>query len=139
MISMEEVNNILDELAEEIPNEFYHKLNGGIILLDEAKQSPHALNNDLYILGQYTNCHQMGRYISIYYGSFEKLYGYLEANELREKLREVLLHEFTHHVESLAGEKDLEIEDQKQLDEYTAKHRYRYRYKNKEEKENEPK
>ena len=60
----------------------------------------------------------MGRLIRIYYGSFEKLFGYLEEEELKEKLRETLFHEFTHHLESLAGERDLEIQDAKQLARY---------------------
>ena len=34
---------------------------------------------------------------------------------------EVLLHEFRHHLESLAGERDLEIEDAVELTQYRAR------------------
>jgi hypothetical protein len=72
----------------------------------------------------------MGRYISIYYGSFKRVYGHLPKEELRKKLMKTLKHEFTHHLESMAGEKDLEIEDEKFIREYFEK-----RNKNKREKE----
>ncbi|MCL2383823.1 MAG: hypothetical protein FWC79_06890 [Oscillospiraceae bacterium] len=42
MISIEEVEEMLDEIAESLPQEFYHKLNGGILLLPEARKHPEA-------------------------------------------------------------------------------------------------
>jgi hypothetical protein len=54
----------------------------------------------------------------------------LPKEELRKKLMKTLKHEFTHHLESMAGEKDLEIEDEKFIREYFEK-----RNKNKREKE----
>jgi hypothetical protein len=79
------------------------------------------MNNDLFTLGEYHYSYSMGRYICMYYGSFAALYGHLPPEEFKVQLRETLRHEFTHHLESLAGEKDLEIEDERQL----AKYRYR--------------
>ena len=38
--------------------------------------------------------------------------------EFKERLKKTLFHEFTHHLESLAGERDLEIEDERQLAAY---------------------
>lgn len=118
MISIDEVQIILDELAEELPIEFYKELNGGILLLPEAKRSPYAKGDDLYILGEYRTSPSMGRMISVYYGSFEKLYGDLPEESLKVKLRETLRHEFTHHLEGLAGEKGLEIKDDEFLRNY---------------------
>ena len=43
--------------------------------------------------------------------------------ELRVQIRKVLLHEFRHHLESLAGERDLEIEDAVNVSQYKAKKR----------------
>jgi len=40
---------------------------------------------------------------------------------LKNKLRSVLKHEFLHHLESLAGERQLEIEDERKLMEYLKK------------------
>ncbi|MBR0596705.1 metallopeptidase family protein [Sinanaerobacter chloroacetimidivorans] len=118
MITIEEVQELLDELAEELPQEFYKELNGGILLLPDTVINPEAKNNDLYIMGQYRYSPGMGRYIVIYFGSFETLYGNLSHERLKSKLREVLRHEFTHHLENLAGEKGLEIKDEEALARY---------------------
>jgi hypothetical protein len=123
LITIEEMEEMLDELAGELPEQFYKELNGGILLLPDTRLSPEAIDNDLYTLGEYHHSYSMGRYITMYYGSFRALYGHLPPEKLKERLRGTLRHEFTHHLESLAGEKDLEIEDERQLA------RYRYRAK----------
>ncbi len=112
MLSISEVGDILDRLAEELPPEFYRDLSGGILLVPEAKHSQYS--DELVTLGEYS-VSQSGRMIKIYYGSFEKLYGWMNEEQLTEELREVLRHEFTHHIESLAGERGLEIKDEEQL------------------------
>ena len=122
MISIEEVNLILDEIAEELPKEFYNKLNGGILLLPQFKMHSESKGNDLYIMGEY-NYNKLGRYIIIYYGSFEKVYGHLDKEQLKEKLRKTLVHEFTHHIENLAGEKNLEVKDKIKLQRYKNKNK----------------
>jgi hypothetical protein len=121
MITIEEAEIMLDELAAELPEQFYKELNGGILLLPDRKLSPEAVNGDLYTLGEYCCSYSMGRYINIYYGSFAALYGNLSPEEIKAELRATLRHEFTHHLESLAGEKDLEEDDERQL----AQYRYR--------------
>jgi predicted Zn-dependent protease with MMP-like domain len=63
----------------------------------------------------------LGRYIAIYYGSFEKVYGNCSPEEQKEQLRRVLIHEITHHIESLAGERGLEIKDKAELEKYKQK------------------
>ena len=118
MIDIDEVQDMLDDLAEEMPEIFYKDLNEGILLLPEAMISPYAQHDDLYTMGQYRRDASMGRLIIIYYGSFAKMYGHLTREQLKVKLREVLRHEFRHHIESLAGERGLEIEDEKQINEY---------------------
>ena len=120
MLSFDEVGAILDELADKLPDEFYNKLNGGIVLLPEAKVHPESVPpNYLYILGEYHNDPRgLGRYISIYYGSFIKTYGYAAPYIQWTELDRVLRHEFTHHIESLSGEKGLEIKDAIQMAEY---------------------
>jgi len=123
MISIDEVEIVLDEIAEEIPKEFFKELNGGILLLPQAKKSPYARADDLWIMGEYQYSHSMGRLINIYYGSFEKLYGNISIKRLKYELREVLLHEFTHHLESLAGEKGLEKKDAERLARYQGNKR----------------
>ena len=115
-MNIQRVGDILDMLAEELPEEFYRDLNGGILLVPEAKQSPHG--PDLLILGEYVVSSSMGRMIKIYYGSFQQMFSGLNEEQLTEQLREVLRHEFTHHIESLAGERGLEIKDEEQIRDY---------------------
>lgn len=117
MISIERFGNILDELAEELPKEFYDGLNLGVRLEPSPKLHPQARKNDLYILGEYSQS-PMGRGIVIYYGSFEKLLGNLDEDKIKKEMRKTLRHEFRHHIEGRAGERGLEKEDEKNLSNY---------------------
>jgi hypothetical protein len=111
---------MLDEIAEALPDEFYTQLNGGIILMPQAKRDLRSGAEGLYIMGEYYSGGNMGRYIAIYYGSFMRVYGYMLPEVLKEKLTGTLKHEFRHHLESLAGERGLEIEDEQFLAEYMS-------------------
>jgi hypothetical protein len=121
MALIEEVQIILDEIAEELPAEIYKDLNGGIILLPQVKLHKKSVDDDLYVMGEYRNERISGRYIIVYYGSVEKLYGNFSRNRLKNKLRSVIKHEFVHHLESMAGERHLEIEDEQKLADYLKK------------------
>ena len=116
VLSFDEVGEILDELAEKIPQPFYQELNGGILLLPEAMPDPEN-GPDLYILGEYCE-DEMGRYINIYYGSFAELYADEPRDVWVDELFTTLRHEFTHHVEALAGERSLDKKDEAYLLEY---------------------
>ncbi len=118
MIDIDEVEKILEEIAAELPTEFYKELNGGILLLPRAKRNPIGKDNDLYVMGEYHHSSNMGRYIAIYYGSFERLYGNLGRKALKKRLTHTLRHEFTHHMESLAGERGLEKKDEEFIRKY---------------------
>jgi hypothetical protein len=111
---------MLEEISKEVPDELFRELNGGILLLPETKLHPESESPSLYTMGEYrTQIPGLGRYIVIYYGSFMKAYGE-GANPavLRRELRKTLLHEFRHHLETLAGVKDLVIEDEIALERY---------------------
>lgn len=118
MITIEEMEAMLDDIANDFPKELYNQLNGGIVLLPEEKPSPVSRRNDLYILGEYHVDRIMGRYIVIYYGSFLRLFGRLDHEALKAKLTHTLKHEFIHHLESLAGERGLEIKDARFIEKY---------------------
>jgi len=117
LFSIEEINEMLDEIASEIPEGIFRELNGGVSLLDEIKRSHKDPDGALYTLGEYRR-DQMGRYIVIYYGSLMALYGHSSNKKMRKHLRDVLTHELTHHLESLAGDRSLEKEDEKNLIDY---------------------
>ncbi|MDR0852777.1 MAG: metallopeptidase family protein [Clostridiales Family XIII bacterium] len=120
MMTIDEMQDILDDLADELPDSMYEQLNGGVLLLPEAKRSPHARADDLYILGEYRIDHMMGRYIVIFYGSFMKLFGHLDAARMKDQLRHTLRHEFRHHFERLGGTDELGKEDKDFLKKYLA-------------------
>ncbi|MDR1688567.1 MAG: metallopeptidase family protein [Clostridiales bacterium] len=120
MVSFDEAAQMLDEIAGEFPAEFYKELNGGINLLPDTKMHPQAGDDGaLYIVGEYfRDLRGLGRYINIYFGSFEFLYGSYPKARQKAELRRILRHEFTHHIESLAGERGLEIKDFQDLERY---------------------
>jgi len=126
---IDEFTEILNELAEELPEAFYEQLNGGVNIIETSKKHPKAVDGRLYVLGEYIRSREMGRYIAIYYGSFEKLFGDVSRKKLKDEMRKTLRHEFRHHLEGLAGEKTLEYEDERRLERYLSSSREVFRIK----------
>lgn len=122
-MSFEYMREILTSLADDLPQEIYHGLGGGIILLPEIKMHPENINNDFYILGQYRyEPNGFGRYIVIYYGSFCNVHGHLSEADQTEKLKAILHHELVHHLEHLAGDRSLEYKDADGIMKYKQRH-----------------
>ena len=117
IVSIEEFTEILNELSDEIDEKFYQNLNLGIRVDENEKFHPEGTDDDLLILGEY-QVDMLGRGIVIYYGSFMDMYSFLDREELKNKVRETFRHELLHHLENLANLKDLEVEDEKFLEEY---------------------
>lgn len=112
ILSFDRVGELLDEMAEGFPQAFFNGLNGGILLLPEPKPDPDFPDGELYIMGEYCD-DQMGKYINIHYGSFAafaKLEDWSEE-DWAEELHGTLAHEFTHHIEGLAGAHGLDDKD----------------------------
>lgn len=123
-MTYEQMHRELDAIADDLPGEIYTELNGGIILSPDTKIHPQSAGKELLINGEYHNePYGMGRYIVLYYGSLIKTFGHLPEKRLKEKIKEVLYHELTHHLESMAGDKSLEIKDSIFLEEYKGRHR----------------
>ncbi|NLY19966.1 MAG: metallopeptidase family protein [Tissierellia bacterium] len=119
--SIEQVNEILTQIADDIPHMFYKGLNGGIILEEDSKLHDDSLEHaPMYILGQYIR-DILGAKIKIYYGSFMEVYPFVSVEFLENRLKEVLYHELLHHVEYLAGMDDLAVEDEIHLKAYLDK------------------
>jgi hypothetical protein len=113
---------MLDDLVAELPEAIFERLNGGVLLQPEVKLSPEAIAGDLYTLGEYVNSYAMGRTVLLYYGSIVRTHGDMPPERFREVLREVLHHELTHHLESMAGEHGLEDDDALHLAWYKMQH-----------------
>jgi len=113
VLTIDEVNDILNDAYEALPEALFEGLNGGVLLLEDTLPDPEA-GQDVYILGEYC-WDEMGRYINIYYGSFAAMFYDQPRQVWVEELTETLRHELTHHIEGLAGERGLEIRDEVEL------------------------
>lgn len=120
MLTIDEMQSLLEEIAAKLPDAFFDELNGGILLLEDTVPAPEAIDDDLYIMGEYCEDPLMGSYIVLYYGSFVQICQDMTPDEIRSEIRTTLLHEFTHHLESLSGEYGLEIQDEQDLADYLA-------------------
>jgi hypothetical protein len=128
MLSFDEVDNIIDKIVNDMPGDIFKWLNGGVVLVPHEKLHPESdrggPGGELYILGEYNNDPRgLGRYIVIYYGSFVRLHGWQTPDRQEDELRKVINHELTHHLESLAGERDLEKQDARDLMKYKKRSR----------------
>jgi hypothetical protein len=117
MYSIDEVNALLDDMAETFPEALFHGLNGGINLLEEALPDEEFPEGEMYILGEY--CEDMlGRYINLYYGSFAALAQRekWDRDTWLDELRTTLSHELTHYMEALSGLHALDDQDAEELE-----------------------
>ncbi len=122
MITFDQFEKIADYVTCELPDELFKQLNGGVNVLEYTKiHSESSLNNPMFILGEYIHTHAEGRIIYLYYGSFIRLYGDLDIEQFTCAVRKTIRHEFRHHIESLAGEKDLIYEDNEYIKKYREK------------------
>ena len=102
MVDIDRFYEMLNEVCEELPDDFFRELHYGVHLSEEYKPSPYAKNDDLVIMGEYSRSKQ-GNKITIYYGSFVRTCSWMSEEQLKDKLRETVRHEFRHHMENLAG------------------------------------
>ncbi len=124
MISLEEYKKILSELLDELPEAFFQKLSGGVIVSEAAVIPYYARGNDLYTMGEY-QIYSGIRQIVMFKGSFDRIYPYADAAEARDLLRGILRHEFRHHLEYLGGvhnSSSLEAQDERDKQAYLSKH-----------------
>ena len=122
MVSFERFEEMTDELAAKLPEVFFRELSGGVMAREQIKYHPAGVGQDLYIMGEYHVHPHLGRFVVLYYGSFMACWGYLDEERLRERMWKVLRHEFLHHLESLAGERELEKEDARKIAAYRREH-----------------
>lgn len=116
ILSIDQVGDLLDEMAEEFPAVLFEELNGGINLLEEAVPDEEFPPGEMYILGEFCD-DLLGRYINLYYGSFAALAEQEEWTEevWQEELWVTLSHELTHHMESRSGLHALDDRDAAEL------------------------
>ncbi len=122
MIDIDRFSQIVNAQAETLPKAIFGQLNLGIGVVERAKPEKHsAPGRPLYVLGEYRWHPAMGRGIIIYYGSFVRAFPTMhDEAAVTSEIGRVLKHELTHHLESLAGARDLEIADAKFLMDYIS-------------------
>lgn len=120
MITYEEASQMLENIINDVPDELFRDLSGGVILEHEYKLHPSSRpERPLYIMGEYHN-DGLGKRIVIYYGSFRVVHGFCDSEEFREKLRHTFSHELRHHIEHMAGVSSLNRFDDERLDMYNS-------------------
>ena len=122
MLSIEEFETLANELYDEIPPALLKGLNGGIVIEEDACQDDPDLP-DVYVLGHYVEDPYLGCYIVLYYGSFAAILGDEPPEVWEEELWETMIHEVRHHVEAMAGESELDIEDMIELERLRREYR----------------
>ncbi|MCL1996525.1 MAG: hypothetical protein FWG63_09990 [Defluviitaleaceae bacterium] len=109
MLTYDEAKQVLTQIVDTLPEEIFKELNGGIILLEDTIED----ENEFLILGQYhVEYNGLGRYITIHYGSMTEAFQDATETEFIQELTDVLKHELIHHIEDLAGDRSLEIQDE---------------------------
>ncbi|MBO7728651.1 MAG: hypothetical protein J6S50_09100, partial [Oscillospiraceae bacterium] len=73
MISLEEYRTIISELMDELPEEFFRELAGGVIVSEALVIPDYARENDLFTMGQY-QIYSGVRQIVLFKGSFDRAY-----------------------------------------------------------------
>ena len=121
ILTIDQVNEILDEIAEGFPAALFDGLNGGVNLLEETVEDPEFPPGEMYILGEYCD-DLLGLYINLYYGSFAALAEREDSTESvwRDELRTTLSHELTHHMENRSGLHALDDRDAEELARWRA-------------------
>ena len=63
ILTIDQVNEILDGIAERFPAALFDQLNGGVNLLEESVEDPEFPPGEMYILGEYCD-DLLGLYIN---------------------------------------------------------------------------
>ena len=124
MISTKKYKEIIEELLDELPAEFFRELSGGVIVSDAMVIPDYARDNDLCTMGQYQISYGI-RQIQMFKGSFDRVYPQADEDEARALLRGILRHEFRHHMESISSihnASSLEAEDERDKQAYLSRH-----------------
>ena len=119
MLTLDRFTQLLEQACATLPQKIFEGLNLGVGVIEGAKaRNDTASGQAAFILGEYRAGPQMGRGIVLFYCSFLRVYPHIDDDEEGYALIEgVLKHELTHHLESQAGARDLEMADARRLQE----------------------
>jgi len=102
---------MLDDIVDSLPKYVTKGLNGGIYLVPEVKPHPQLPFPQYLVMGQYRFDPVLGASIVVFYDSIMAKYLDASTDKMKAALKEIVLHEFRHHMETRAGCRDLADED----------------------------
>lgn len=112
--TIDEFTEMGGDIVDTLPPGILKHLHGGILVRPEKR-----VTRGLLTLGQYNyQPYSLGRYIIIYYGSFQEMYRKKTPAVVKKRLRETICHELLHHWESLSGTNTLAKEEARRWQEY---------------------
>ena len=117
----DQMGDWLEEIAEGFPEAFFEDLDGGIQLEEREYPDPDFPPGEMYIMGEYVH-DGLGRYIVLYYGSFAELLAEEDEEIWKDEIFATVAHEFTHHLEEIAGLHTLNDKDMEFLREALAEY-----------------
>lgn len=97
-MTVDEFAAVLDQILNDIPPRFHHRLNGGVNLRQRVKRA-----GERYVLGEYVEEQNGACYVVLYYGSFRATFKEEPAEAWREEILKTLQKGIQHHLESLAA------------------------------------
>ena len=103
LMTIERFSEIVEEEMALLPDYVFDELNGGVIVDERVNMHPESRNDDLYIMGTYSSGDIPGKQVTLYYGSFMVTMPGASEEEIGDRIRETLRHEFLHHLETKAG------------------------------------
>lgn len=101
---------MIDNAVDHIPPRFCRDLSGGFTVQEHKKGEGRFL-----IMGEYVEGGHLGCFIVFYYGSFAALYNNRPIEVWEKEIRDTVLHEMQHHLESMAGRNDLARQEMAEL------------------------
>lgn len=116
-MTYEEFERRAHEIFDEIPEEYREGVDGLVV---ERRAVLHPTLPEIYTLGEcvtetypsdYGGAGEVRSFVHLYYGSFLRLSRLDEEWDWEEELFETVTHEVRHHLESLALEDALEVQD----------------------------
>ena len=117
----------VEQMVDEIPEQFLEGLQGVHVLEEEHPEEDYE---DVWRLGEYLDPgpedflgggEGLGRHIALYYGSFKRIASGDRGFDWEDEIWETLTHELRHHVESLAGEMGLVLDDERRAEGFETK------------------
>ena len=116
-MDLDTFSNLADAYLEQIPERFLLDAQGEPIpvIIEEKARRNKGDPPGVYILGEYITPEYLPPQVSLYYGSFVRLFRDEPVTTWEDELWETLVHEIRHHVEHMAGVFDLDREDLQEL------------------------